>query len=229
MQMETPNNPANWKNRLEAMDSLPEFLDFSPDQAWMVLNENLHPIPISRIRFLKTWLVAACILLFIVGTGLLLKTFPSKGLKPQNSSITAPVTVSISHFQPRIQVQKYKTLQNRTPPSFPLSQKKKGSVNSTPLAIHSLYAIPYPSILREPESFSINLPSGSTSHLSILTPTKKKIRVVHLNELGLPEYEESNQMAKSIHKSITLFGSSSENNYQRPTMDLIKIVFPPSN
>jgi hypothetical protein len=184
------HNKPNWKNRLEEVSSLPDLLLADKNASWEKLHGRLHVKP-RRIKPWWYWVAAACLLGAITIPFLtvhekqealvksepakaVLKTpaMPSSGLKE-----IAPVAVIVAPFEKK---------QKATPAPLPSSVKNKEDQikNDRTIAATGLDG----PIITQQDSIVLPQPVVEAIAVSnpIITAATKKLKVVHINELGTP-------------------------------------------
>lgn len=194
MSNEKQNNYEDWKSKLNHLDGLPDESMPDKNEVWEKLHHRLH----GKIRSKKTlwyWAAAACILIIIMT--------PLVHFKYNNNDLPNTQTLNNSIETP--------THDLENSPGIIISDKKDSSLNSEPaLAITNQLKKEIPSdkkITRQNEQKKItiirlsdtvsrqNLLADQSNSLSLLdtfqvattaVPAKKKLKVVHINELGDP-------------------------------------------
>jgi hypothetical protein len=184
------HNKPNWKSRLEEVSSLPDLLLADKNASWEKLHGRLHAKP-RRVKALWYWVAAACLLGAITIPFLtvhkkqevLVKSEPAKTVlrKPAMVAPTvkemAPVAVIIAPVEKK---------QKTTPASLPGSVKnKENKIKGDRLIATTGLDEPIitqqdPIVLPQPlvEAIAVSNP--------IVAAAPKKLKVVHINELGTP-------------------------------------------
>jgi hypothetical protein len=238
MPIEMPNNSPNWKERLEAMNSLPSSFEFDAEGSWNKLYLRLQHPNSKRKSYLGIWLAAAGLAGLVTGLVLLLPG--SRNLTGLTSSDRKANSL-IPFDHPAV------SLKAGSPDAAnPGSKENMALISPKRAIIHSTYPIPRPfhhsshpflPQMAPMEALSrIQVPekTDSSTMLTLLTPTRKKLRVVQLNELGLPDYDSGSKMARNntrFHRNLNtkdfMANSFLEQDYNRT--DLIRIKLSPQN
>jgi len=228
MTNEKQNEVDHWVNKLTGLDALPEATS-GKDILWQHLQERLQQKP----RRKKTiWYWAAACLLPVIVLPLLLN-------KRATNTITKGNVKQTQNSAPALVISK------KQPPAISLTAKNKTTV--VPRAkknIHYKYtaSIPKPAYpltpVIEPGATAaimpVPLPDAAVAIIAA-TPAKKKLPVVHINELGKQEQENAPFASHSQQSSfqIKLFNQDNyagtplpENN---TATDMLKIKIPLKN
>lgn len=233
MLYEKPNESLHWKNRLDDLDHLPGEQIPEKNSGWKKLHNRLQEKP--RIKIIRWYLTAAACLLLIVGIPWL--TINEKDnnlaknraqLKPGNSSITTiPSTGNtiISPLQTQTENKLSVTAKAKTKQQYQRVYKSieidKPVVNKSkvPISINS-------------ELYNISINPDTIAFVTAV-PVKKKLRVVHINELNKlvehSQFARSNTLPAFRIKSLNDDASSVFVVSRNSSDNIIKIKLPPSN
>lgn len=223
---ENPGN-RNWKNKLEDVDGLSSVLLQDKNAAWDTLHHRLHQ-PTKKRKFIWYWLAAACLLALIIVP---LFIFNNKNTPTGNTVVQAPASIKIK--TPAV---KEKAV------AFAAEENNKKNIISEPAKIiHQKSPIeklskkelmPATSLLIEPVPSSSSVPVQIqpvqipfTEKLTTLaTPEKKKLKVVHVNELGTPLPELRSRTATDDY-SVIQFNILNQRVYNNPPATTGSAVF----
>lgn len=191
MSEEKQNNV--WANRLEQLEQLP-VAAWSKDAAWDTLYNRLQEKPRRRKAF---WYIpaAACLLLAVLITWLMWpgkETAPVTNASPQKTTvgrtaqpvITKDINVNTNKTQAVVQAKQEKNISHKESKRIVTSQTVKYSL---PVDIK---AQEEPVVSMIPSAVPVTAPA-----IVITVAPKKKLKMVHLNEVGNPA-EEEGKMAK---------------------------------
>ena len=200
---EKANNPFHWKNKLDELTGIPGEPPFDQPAAWQALHDRLQKKPLPRVAT-KYWIAAACLLCVIILSGLML-TQPDVIIVKRATQSTRhfspkPVTQPVSHEADAVAFQP--VIKNK-PISPPIPKN-----NLHPSLVHA--AVGRPMLLPDTTDntlLAITIPQPhDTMHLTAAAPAKKKLRVVHINELNNTVDDghlASNLAAASSKKSMS--------------------------
>ena len=234
---EKPNNNINWKNRLEELESSAGGEAFNKEAAW----EKLHTRLQSKSRNKKViwyWLAAACLFfaLFmffflsnkkenvLVKNNLLQKKIiptQSQHVPSVNKDISAMASSLITKNKKANQsirdIDKINTVINHKTAQGEIVQNKKGEI-----------------IIHEIENNAAR-PVDTLISIAATLPEKKKLKVIHINELSDPVAETPNVARSSEHYSIEFkfinqkVYTESTGNSHITGFNIFKTKNPPSN
>lgn len=184
------HNKPNWKSRLEEVSSLPDLLLADKNASWEKLHGRLHVKP-RRIKPWWYWVAAACLLGAITIPFLtahkkqeaLVKNEPTKtvlkktGVAASDVKEIVPVAVIAGPVEKK---------QIATPASLPGSvENKEDKIKDDRLIAATGLDEPTitqqdPIVLPQPvlEAIAVSNP--------IIAPAPRKLKVIHINELGTP-------------------------------------------
>lgn len=229
MTNEKQNEVAHWINKLTELDALPEAAS-DKDALWQHLHERLQQKP-KRKKTIWYW-AAACLLLLIALPLLLKQRTPNTIVKNivQQKENSAPPLVINKEQLPVISI----TANNKTT-TLPHVKENNPPKNTAyiPKAAYSL-----PARIIEPGTTAaiIPVPLPDTAVAIIATvPDKKKLPVVHINELGKQEQEEAPFASHNQRSSfqIKIFNQDSYPGTPLPAnntaTDMLKIKIPLKN
>jgi hypothetical protein len=184
------HNKPNWKSRLEEVSSLPDHLLADKNASWEKLHGRLHAKP-RRIKPWWYWVAAACLLGAITIPFLtvhkkqeaLVKNEPTKtvlkkaGVTASDVKEIAPIAVIVAPVEKK---------QKATPASLPGSVKNKEYKIKDDRLIAAT-GLDEPIITQQNP---IVLSQPVVEVIAVLNPiiaaAPKKLKVVHINELGTP-------------------------------------------
>ena len=196
-------NDFYWKNKLEDVSSLPDAVLTDKDSTWGKLHNRLH----TRRRDVKKtwyWMAAACLMLAIIipvtmynkEHAIAVKNITEKSKQKketipalQSSKENAVVHVSVSRDE--------KKLIRR---SLKVDKKSFAAMNDV---IKEDPAQPVSKVQADIVNAPVISPSAADSnglHTLALAPVKKKLKVVHINELREPLIETPNMAVQYEQK-----------------------------
>ncbi|MEO8762914.1 MAG: hypothetical protein ABI416_01445 [Ginsengibacter sp.] len=210
---EKASDDPNWINKLADLEGLPNE-SFNKDEVWMKLHERM----LEKSRDKKAiwyWAAAACLLVVLIVPWL----FPvnkKTGIVVKNNFVHQQTQSAISQLLPTVKQEVSKDTVAVI--SLRSSKKKLTSLRfekSNPMQYVSKHTmIPSKDIRdkKEKEDFStphltINAAAPVDTVISIVSniPEKKKLKVVHINELGDPVTELPNIVKSREHRSMIKF------------------------
>jgi hypothetical protein len=228
-----PNEKQNnsWKDRLDQLDQLPG-ATLAKDAAWDKLYDRLQEKP--RRKKMAWYIPAAACLLLVCFVAWMI-TNKTK----QQDGVAAQPPVQKKHS---VAEQLQQTAAANVPERIvvvPQSSKPKvGRENKSiiPSAGALMYSVPVHNEPKE-EIVMILQPVANDTVAAIITAAapRKKLKIVHLNEMGRP-VEDEGRMAKSAnwHSKVTFngpdaFAQPTYNNTSHESRDQIKIKVTPQN
>ena len=184
------NSQNNWKTSLENPDNFPGETVPHKNEVWEKLYQKLHKKP--RRKLLAWYWAAACLVILASGTVLVFVN----GKRQQQAFSVLPSTLQ-NQLPPTTENVLRKEQKNSKNVLLPSKQKNQNLVpaqkNNTAVTIpavgHDLFT---DSIVKELPDLVITsniINDSSTISITVVTPAKKKLRVVHLNEIGQPVEE----------------------------------------
>ena len=233
---EKPNNNINWKNRLEELESSAGGEAFNKEAAWEKLHTRLQSKPRNK-KVLWYWLAAAC-LFFALFTSLFLsnkkenvlvknnllqkKIIPiqSQHVPLVNKDISAVASLTAKNKKANqliMDIDKINTVINHKAMQVEIVQNKKEDV-----------------ITHEIEN-NAAMPVDTLISIAATLPEKKKLKVIHINELSDPVAETPNVARSSEHYSIEFkfinqkVYTESTGNSHITGFNIFKTKNPPSN
>ena len=186
---ESQNNSSYWKNKLEALDNLPEETLNKPAM-WAKLHERLQE---NRSRKKAVWYsaAAACLILIFFISWLFIGNKETslvennRRQKPQGSSRTPEkLTDSMVVISKQIQTDKKHLVINK-------AINKKRQIPATDHVAADDIVVTGPNVIAVPEPKYNSSYKPDTIAIIAALPVKKKLRVVHVNELGKPMEEQT--------------------------------------
>jgi hypothetical protein len=189
MSNEKQNDSLHWKSKLENAAGLPDQLWLDKNAAWEKLQ---HRLGHKRVQKKRVWYWAAAVILLLLTAPFVLRK------NKINSDLVNKITVSrqsLPEMDGKIAPDKKdQALLTSTVPgkrkSIPAVAKSRGThQNSITELTTEAPAIIHPILLNQTMN-ELNIVSlhaiDSTTTISIATITKKKLKVVHINELEPP-------------------------------------------
>jgi hypothetical protein len=190
MSNENPSNHFHWKNKLEDLEHLPGEA-FNKDMAWDKLYGRLRGKQSTK-KILWYWIAAACLLFAMIIT--LVSYYkgsptPSHGETAVNQSIknSNAVPVKVETFKDK-NINKAESQKNRSAVATNKSYKKNYHSASTEF-ISKAHLIDTPGIYLQNPAIKTLPKIDITSVIATASAEKKKLNVVHINELGDPVTE----------------------------------------
>lgn len=195
---ENLNNDFHWKSKLEELESLPGET-YNKEASWEKLHERMQGKR-SNKKAIWYWAAAACLLFALFMPWIFSKENENTLVK--NNSEQKQIQTPTSHLMPANNKDSIAVISS--PPV-----EKKLPVNPVESAIKIITPVDHTSLtfenaaikkdkeeFIEPKINNNGLPLLDTQiNIIAIVPEKKKLRVVHINELGDP-VEESSAMAR---------------------------------
>jgi hypothetical protein len=194
---ENLNNTSDWRNKLDELESLPGEAMHNKNASWEKLHEKLKGKKSDR-KVMWYWIAAASVFLVLIISLLnqnkeihqvVKNKIETKQSNPINSSLInkkdpANISIPVSPGKNKIVVFENKKTKTKT-----IISPKIKSISRVADTVSNQNAIAQSvDIESQPVHNSLNLAS--------VIPAKKKLKVVHINELGDP-VEESPDVARS--------------------------------
>ena len=216
------NNPHPWKSKLTDPLHFPEADLIDKNAAWLKLQERLDE-GLRNNKPFWYWAAAACLLATIALTMLIANRNINRqrNIVSKQKENTAPNRPSIkpATFNQENKIENIVTFQN----------KKRESENKLPIESNKVFRTKQEKIFLPDSNFEktdslttntpiendLNKTTDSPLLTTVLLKGKKKMRVVHINELDEPPQE----FAKSSNKKQSIWGSSLINNSQTSSND----------
>jgi len=206
---EKPGNDFHWKSKLEELESLLGET-FNKDAAWEKLHERMQGKHRNK-KALWYWSAAACLLSAIMISWLFL-TNKNETILVKNNPVPKQTQSALPHLLNQNKTDRaivISSLSNEKK-SPPLSVEKSNKINS--VFKHDILQLKPVGNKEEKEEFitqkiTINAALPVTTAISIVAtiPEKKKLKVVHINELGDPVTESPNIARSHDHRSLVKF------------------------
>ena len=227
MQKEIPNNQPDWKQRLSQLDELPADSPVSLSASWEKLHDKLGTKKKNRKR-IGWYAAAACVILAFLT--LMVHDKPTESytnsdmpaIKKSDSSSSIAIKAPPP---PRLKADKTPVvLENRKPvhlktPRLPKIEKQPAIVQQ------EIYPVEAPVIIDVPDT-----PAAAQNNVAS-APVKKKLRVVHINELmttsAPPELIAKKGRIRPINANNENIARAYVNNGS--SENIIKIRLTPSN
>ena len=190
MSNENPNNRFHWKSKLEDLEYLPAET-FNKDMAWDKLYGRLHGKQRNK-KIFWYWVAAACLLFVLIIT--LVNYYkgnpaPSHGETAVTQSIKNgnDVPVKVENIKDK-NINKAESQKNRSAFATGKSYKRNYHSASTEF-ISKVHLIDTPGIYLQNPAIKTLPKIDITSVIATASAEKKKLNVVHINELGDPVTE----------------------------------------
>jgi len=217
MSLENHNNISPWKSKLDSLDSLPENNPYDKNEAWDKLYFRLGG---KKRRKNKTWLWAAAACIFFT---LMIPLFYSNranqetnnsafkknqaSIKTRSTIIDKDETVPITNVTVINNERKARSTRSKTVAGMIHENKKE--------KLRLSYTDSSKTMATETESNFMTL-TDTVSSLTTIQPEKKKLRVVHINELGDPA-ETLPEVVRNSDKHTFQFKIANQEIYINPT------------
>ncbi len=208
MSNENPNNTPPWRNKLDELEHLPGSA-FNRDAAWDSLYGRLRSRKGKKISWY--WIAAACLLFGLMIT---LLNHDKNTSQPANKETVVKQSKEIK--KPILKVEEVNKNENEhnavlikdkivTTPNKPIQRNRRVTPTEVVTKVHpDDVAISYP----EKEPVVKPLQIINTNSTTAVLPQKKKLNVVHINELGDPLIESSDiTRIADIHSFQLKFGN----------------------
>ncbi len=189
--------PFNWKDTVEQLNQLPGEAAFDKTAAWDKLQQRLQKKTNTK-RIIWYRLAAACLLIVFIAAAIL---FTKQ--KPNTAAIVSqPKQVIKAIQQPTIIQNENKNngisgLVTKTNATIHVVEKKDKKVITATIAVTDVATVELPNLNKEElpvtEIKIVHplMPDTTASITAIASAEKKKLKVVHINELGLPLEKET--------------------------------------
>jgi hypothetical protein len=234
---EKPGNDFHWKSKLDEMESLPGET-FNKEAAWEKLHKRMQGKSANK-SVVWYWAAAACLLMALI-IPLLFLTNKKESVIVKNNSVEKQ-TQSSSHLLPPGDIDTSVIISSmsaveKLPAQF---SKENNKINSS----INLKAIPVEAIagktqkeeyITQKVSDNAAVPVDTAISIVANLPEKKKLKVVHINELGDPvteipnvarNYEHHSFQVKFLNQEVYTSPSHSGNT----GFNIFKTKNPPSN
>jgi len=205
MSNENPNNTPRWRNKLDELEHLPNSV-FNGDAAWDKLHGRLQGNKKTR-KIFWYWIAAACL---VFGLVIALLNYH------QNSSEPANKETAVKH-QPAEIKEPISTVEEVNKNEFdntaePVKDKIVSAANK-PVHKNRRFVItevahPDDVPASYPENEPVAKPLQIVKNSTAANPLKKKLNVIHINELGDPVIESPDvTRLEDIHSFKLKFGN----------------------
>lgn len=198
---EKPNNNINWKNKLEELEGSAGDV-FDKEASWEKLYSRLHSKPNNK-KIIWYWAAAACLFF-----ALFISFFFSN--KKENVLVKNNLMQKKSNSSPRHVPMIYK----ETPPvisSLPSGNKKPVHSIKEIITLINYKTLPTEIVQNKKEEIIIPdinnkavMPVNAAISVVANLPEKKKLKVIHINELGDPVPESPNVARYAEHHSFEI-------------------------
>jgi hypothetical protein len=201
----------NWKDTVEQLTQLPGEPAFDKSAAWDKLQQRLHK-KINTKKIIWYRLAAACLLICFLATAIFfIKQAPSTA-----AVVSQPKQITEAVQQPSIIQNENKNngitrLFKNTNATKPIVVKKYKKVIIATTSVTDVATVELPNLNKEELPLSEIkivhplITDTTASFTAIASANKKKLKVVHINELGLP-LERETSVAQN-HQLLFLQGS----------------------
>lgn len=214
---EKPNKECHWKNKLADLESLPGET-FNKEAAWEKLHTRLQPKSKNK-KITWYWIAAAC-LFFAVCISFFLSN-KKENVLVKNNVMQKKINSSSSQHLPPINkdtsiIITSSSNENKTPAhSINKVEKINTTINPKTIPTEIVQNKKEGSIAQEIKNNAI-MPVDTATSIVTNLPEKKKLKVVHINELGVPVSEppviarnsESHSFQLKLLKQEVYTGSS---------------------
>lgn len=225
MQSENTIN-IDWKNRLEDASLLPDDTLPHKDIAWQKLHGRLHGKQRPK-RVIAYWAAAACILFALVTPFIhlpknqnnIVKSTTRKAPEKNETQILKPATKEIAAT---IVTPVFVGKKNAV--FTTIAQNKTNAVVSDSIKNVSAPANEVIATKKDEVLPALNNDSSATKTLALI-PIKKKLKVVHINELGDP-IEEPADLASSAEQHLLPWKLGNAEVFSNPLLAYRKTAFP---
>ncbi len=196
MSNENPNNDFHWKSKLEGLENLPGEA-FNKEELWDNLHGRLHKKNANK-KLIWLYAAAACLLIALLLSwfftnkkeDVLVKNSVRKNQdQKSNSAQSASIKKNAVEIIPSIAVEKISITKKVE------QEKIITAIDHKTLPIESVAAKQDEEKFIEPKIINAATTIDSQINIAVVIPGKKKLRVVHINELGDP-LEELPAMAR---------------------------------
>ncbi len=233
---ERPNNNINWKNRLEELESSADGT-FNKEAAWEKLHTRLQSKPRNK-KIIWYWLAAACLffalfMFFFLSNKkenvLVKNNVLQKKIIPTQSQHVPIVTKDTSAVVSSLTAKNKKTNQ-----SIKDIDKINTVINHKAIQIEIVQNKKEEIIAHEIEN-NAAMPVDTVISIAATFPEKKKLKVIHINELSDPAAETPNVARSSEHYSLEFkfinqkVYTESTGNSHITGFNIFKTKSPPSN
>lgn len=193
MSNENHNNTGNWRSKLEALESVPGETVVDKNASWEKLHERLR-VKKSGKKMIWYWAAAACLLLVLIIPFInsnKKNQQPAKNETVQKQPSIKP-GLTISNDKKDL-AQITKTAPVKRNRDFPVAEKGAGKyqriVPATVTTINRIGdTVSIPGLMKETLVTAIQ-PLDTSLDIVLARPVNKKLKVVHINELGDPVEE----------------------------------------
>ena len=221
-------NHNNWRSKLEELSSLPGENQQDKNVAWDKLHSRMGGKKRSK-KAVWYWAAAACILFALMIPAVI---FNKKNHQVDNVTIKqkpSEIKTSVATI-----IDKKEAVENSIP-GLPVKNEiivtaKSNKTESKIIAGNKINKLRLPdtvsaqNIVTETDNTSLQ-PIHTSSYLTAIIPAKKRLKVVHINELGDP-VELATDMAREADKrSFLSIKLANEEVYNNPSVALSKSDF----
>lgn len=206
MSNEDPNNSFHWRNKLEELEHI-QGGSFNKNSAWDKLHDRMQGKKSNR-KISWYWAVAACLFFALLIT--LMNYYhrsspPAQPATVEKKAAAINTVVSIAAKNKKTDtintasLVKNKMVITSKKSNYPDHKNiRAGIISNT-----QLNDVPAIRLDTEPFTKTLEVP-GNPSIVDISLPEKKKLKVVHINELGDPVVESRDVVHKTNNHSVIL-------------------------
>ena len=217
MSKENLNNIPNWKAKLDALDNLPGDTAFDKNDAWEKLHARLGGKTESK-KSMWYWVAAACIffalmipLFYSIRTNQHVAIYTVKENQPSTKALSGKI---IDEETAAAVTNSSLANNDRKAEETSSKSQKQMIYENKKIKLRLTYAVS-PEAL-SPETLSnFTKPVDTAASLATIQQEKKKLKVVHINELGDP-VETLPEIVKNSDRHTFQFKIASQETYINP-------------
>lgn len=176
------NDPFYWKNKLEALDSLPGEGTIEKNAMWEKLDSRLHKATPGN-KAIWYWIAAGLLPLIIITSTMVYDT--ENGLVKESAKKKTNTNKALTFLTPdskeSVTISVTAPVDKKQPVAGSIPDKKKNILNDTIKAYENITVAPFSKEI-ELTTDSI-LPGDTTLIIATAAMVKKKLPVIHINEL----------------------------------------------
>jgi len=177
------NDPFYWKNKLEALDSLPGEAAIEKNAMWEKLDSRLHKTTPGS-KAIWYWIAAGLLPLIIITCAMLNDTENTriKQAAQENENANTAVSVLTPVSKEAVTISVSAPIENKQPVSSSVPVKEKKILMNTIKANENITAVFPKEPVIEPTADN-TLKTDTAFAIATATTVKKKLPVIHINEL----------------------------------------------
>ena len=232
---EKPSDSFHWKNKLDALDHLPGEPVQDKTASWQKLHDRLREKPV-RNKVILYWVAAASILFIVGGQWLMVDNKNTKIVNAKEQRIPAPYSNSTKTIivDPELSITDATVEKKHESPIATRKQPSHKALRNVILIENKILPAPDTTTEKLPDVSINSMKTVDTNALVSFIPPKRKLRVVHINELGKPVEEEiqfaRNNSSPTFQSKVFNQDRFSGFTVSRNSSDnLVKIKLSPSN